>query len=198
MAVKSTFLEVSETLLVIEDLMSEQQTLGLLWQQIHFKWTLNMRNREVELRLDTVLQTSDNKYISWPQKVERWASRKSKRNSWKQKLQTPSRKCKTCENEEIQYLRTHPNQILNFGLEIQEYFHTEPRCAKGNSRIWTHSPTQHYKISDINIKWPSPRTHNIIPTILKADTSHSCHCTKGLRESVKMRKHLLNGRKDLA
>jgi len=147
-----------------------------------------------QVTTSTVLQTSDNKYISWPQKMERWASRKSERNGYKQKWQIPSKKSKTCRNEKIQYCKTHPNQILNLGLEIQEYFHTEPPCGKGNSRIRTHSPTQHYKISDINIKWLPTRTHNIMPTTL----SHSCHCTKCLGESAKMRTHRLKGRKDLA
>jgi hypothetical protein len=157
-----------------------------------------MRNTEVELRLGTVWHTSDSKYLSWPQKVERWANRNSKQNSYKQKWQTPSRKSKTCENEKIQYCRKHPNQILNFGLEIQEYFHTEPPCGKGHSRIRTqfHSTLQNlqhqYKMTT------TKDTHHHANNPESRYMSHSCHCTKCLGESAKMRKHLLNERKDLA
>jgi hypothetical protein len=74
----------------------------------------------------------------------------SKQKEQTEQLQTEmtntKQKSKTCENEKIQYCRTHPNQILNFGLEIPEYFHTEPPL-----KIRTHRPTQHYKIPDINI-----------------------------------------------
>jgi hypothetical protein len=151
-----------------------------------------MRNIKVELRLGTVLQTSENKctswppkqvylmttktsvpydhqnkctlwppkqvYLmttktsvphdhqnkctSWPPKVERWESRNNKETATNINVEEHAGRSRTIENEEIQNWREHLNQILNFGLGIQEYLHTESPYWKGNPIIRRHSPTQ--------------------------------------------------------
>ena len=68
------------------------------------------------------------------------SKQKEQMEQLQREMTNTKQKSKTCENEKIQYWRTHPNQILNFGLEIQEYFHKEPPLKNMNTQ--SHSTLQ--------------------------------------------------------